>query len=142
MRLARLGILLPVVLAGLLSACSGAAPVQEITVDAQSMEYQPASFEVTAGQSVRITFANHDVVEHDLSILEIPTSHMTESSDSMAGHDMGAMEIQPELHVAAVAGGSAQVEFTPSEPGTYEFFCTIAGHKEAGMHGTLTVKAP
>ena len=24
--------------------------------------------------------------------------------------------------------------------GTYEFYCTVAGHKEAGMVGTLTVK--
>lgn len=132
----------PVVIAGLLSACSGNASVQEIMIDAQSMQYRPATFEVKAGQPVRLTFKNDDTVEHDLSILEIPTSHMSESSDSMAGHDMSGMETQPELHVAAAAGGSGQVEFTPSKPGTYEFFCTVAGHKEAGMHGTLTVTAP
>lgn len=142
MRLARLTLLIPVVLAGLLSACSGSASVQEITIDAKSMQYQPATFEVAAGQPVRLTFKNDDTVEHDLSIIEIPTSHMSESSNSMASHDMGGMDVQPELHVAAAAGGSAQVEFTPSKPGTYEFFCTVAGHKEAGMHGTLTVATP
>jgi plastocyanin len=26
------------------------------------------------------------------------------------------------------------------KPGTYEFFCPVTGHKEAGMKGTLTVK--
>lgn len=26
------------------------------------------------------------------------------------------------------------------KPGTYQFYCQVAGHKEAGMQGTLTVK--
>ena len=34
--------------------------------------------------------------------------------------------------------GSITVTFT-AEAGTYEYFCSISGHKEAGMTGTLTV---
>jgi len=39
-------------------------------------------------------------------------------------------------------GDSATIEFTPTKAGTYEFFCTTAGHKEAGMIGTLVVREP
>ncbi len=55
---------------------------------------------------------------------------------------MGDMHDTPKLHVAAGPAAQGKLTFTPSKPGTYEFFCTVAGHKEAGMVGTLTVKAP
>ena len=58
------------------------------------------------------------------------------------GHDMGGLSEEPELHMAAAGGQSATLEFTPSKPGTYEFWCTVSGHKEAGMNGTLVVQAP
>jgi plastocyanin len=36
-------------------------------------------------------------------------------------------------------GGSSQVEAT-LKPGTYTYFCSVPGHRQAGMQGTLTVK--
>jgi uncharacterized cupredoxin-like copper-binding protein len=39
-------------------------------------------------------------------------------------------------------GQAGTLEFTPTKPGTYEFICTVPGHKEAGMVGALIVKAP
>jgi len=54
---------------------------------------------------------------------------------------MGGTSDEPKLHVAAGTGGNGTLTFTPSKPGTYAFYCTVAGHKEAGMVGTLTVIA-
>jgi plastocyanin len=36
-------------------------------------------------------------------------------------------------------GGASQVEAT-LKPGTYTYFCSVPGHRQAGMQGTLTVK--
>lgn len=124
-----------------LAACAAAPAAQEITITAQGMTYQPASFEVTAGQPVRLVLQNDDVVEHDFSIMAFPMSGMSSQQEDMPGHNMGDMATQPELHVAAPVGGQGVLEFTPSKPGTYTFSCTIAGHMEAGMLGTLTVRA-
>jgi len=37
-------------------------------------------------------------------------------------------------------GETKPLKFTPKDAGTYPIECDIAGHKEAGMTGTLTVK--
>ena len=128
-----------------LAACSGSAasaqPV-EIMVQASGMTYQPTTIEVTAGQPVKLMFQNTDALEHDFSIMEIPMEMTGATQEAMPGHDMSGMAEEPELHVAAMMNQSAVLEFTPSKPGTYEFYCTVAGHKDAGMVGTLVVKEP
>ena len=135
-------LLLISIVAGLLSACATTPSVTKITVDASAMKYQPASIEVKLGQPVELTFNNTDAVDHDFTIMEIPTEHITAASEPVAGHDMSHMASEPELHMAVAMGKSGTLSFTPTKSGTYEFFCTVAGHKEAGMVGTLVVTAP
>jgi uncharacterized cupredoxin-like copper-binding protein len=128
----------------LVAACSGPlgpAPATAVSVEVKEFAFTPAALEVQVGQPVALTLANNGTLEHDFSILEFPTSGPSSSEGGM-DHDMGEMAETPDLHVAAAVGQSATLEFTPSKAGTYEFFCTVAGHKEAGMVGTLVVTAP
>jgi uncharacterized cupredoxin-like copper-binding protein len=37
-------------------------------------------------------------------------------------------------------GGQLDLYFVLVKTGTFEVFCTIAGHKERGMAGTLTIQ--
>ena len=37
------------------------------------------------------------------------------------------------------SGENVAISFTPEKPGSYEFYCNVAGHLEAGMKCTLTV---
>lgn len=138
--------LIPVLLfaAAIIAACSGSPSTgaNEITLEVSNLQYQPATIEVAAGQWVRMTMRNNDSVEHDFSILEIPMATMGATAAPMVGHDMGGLDVQPQLHMVAAMGATNTVEFTPTKPGAYEFFCAVPGHKDAGMKGTLVVKAP
>jgi plastocyanin len=39
-----------------------------------------------------------------------------------------------------VAPGGTSTVAAALKPGTYTYFCTVPGHRQAGMQGTLTVK--
>ena len=51
-------------------------------------------------------------------------------------HDFVIDEL--DVKVALPAGETTKVTFQAG-PGTYTFYCSIPGHREAGMEGTLTV---
>ena len=127
----------------LLGACASRPQPQAITLTATTMIYDPSAFEATAGVPVELTFVNEDALEHDFSVLEIPVESVSEADAASAEHEMemGAAAVDPVLHVAAEPGATNNLTFTPTKPGTYEFFCTVAGHKEAGMVGTMVVLA-
>ncbi len=146
------------------SSAAAVAPRTAVTLKATDIAYDNNRIEVVAGRPVKLTLHNNGALEHDFSIIEIPHTgeviveemgehgsdghnEMGEHSeigghDEMSDHDMGHMDLDPDVHVFAPTGGSQTIEFTPSTPGEYEFYCTVAGHKEAGMVGTLVVTAP
>jgi plastocyanin len=41
---------------------------------------------------------------------------------------------------AVVTGGGVSTVTATVAPGTYTFYCSVDGHRAAGMQGTLTVK--
>jgi uncharacterized cupredoxin-like copper-binding protein len=143
MQLYRLGLSLAV--AFLLNACGAASSTtlttQKLHVTAKEFAYTPTTLEITSGQLIEITLQNTGAVEHDFSVTEIDlVASRTSADEAQSAHMMGGMGEQPKLHVAAAAGGQSTLIFTPTKPGQYQFYCTVAGHKDAGMSGVLTVK--
>jgi plastocyanin len=61
---------------------------------------------------------------------------------SSTGHDIALKDASgKELGGGKVVKGGGVSEFTASvKPGKYEYLCTVPGHEEGGMKGTLTVK--
>ena len=69
--------------------------------------------------NVTIDFSNPQALEHDVAI------------EDSSGKVVGQTELVGE------GSTSAPVKL---KPGTYHYFCTVPGHRDAGMEGTLTVK--
>ena len=136
-------IFVSLILAVFITGCGSAAPQTgtEINVTATDFAYAPSSITIPAGEPVTLKLTNNGAVEHDYVIEKINVTDVS-ASESMPAehHQMGDMP-EYDLHFYAKAGETATLQFTALEPGTYEVFCSIKGHKEAGMIGTLVVAA-
>jgi plastocyanin len=93
--------------------------VQIETVSSSALEYAEKEVTAKAGK-VSIEFTNPQSLAHDVAV------------ESSSGELIGKTEL--------VASGSANATIGNLEPGTYTFYCTVPGHREAGMEGTLTVE--
>ena len=100
-----------------------AAPVApEAKVVATDLKFTPATIQAKVGQPLKVVFENKGVIEHDITF---PT--------------LKAKEPASALKSVAKPGQTTTLTVTPTAAGTYEYICTIPGHKEAGMKGTINV---
>jgi nitrite reductase (NO-forming) len=89
-----------------------------VAINASEFKFSPTSMQVPLGQKVTFTLNNTGVVEHDFSVQNTGFA------------------------LTAGPGQTATGEFTFDKPGVFDFFCSIPGHKDAGMKGTLSVVDP
>lgn len=80
--------------------------------------YQPNGLTAQPG-NVTITYDNPSPVPHSIAVA------------TANGNVLG--EVQP------FTAGKQSVQLSNLAPGEYTFYCTVPGHREAGMEGTLTV---
>ena len=84
-----------------------------IAIDAAISGFVPPEIEASEGE-ITVSITNLDAFDHDFTI--------------------------DELDVKLLLGANETVDTTfTATPGTYTFYCSIPGHREAGMEGTLTV---
>jgi plastocyanin len=94
---------------------------EKVSLQANSegqLEYDTKSLSAKAGK-VSVDFTNSSSLPHNVTI------------ESSSGEKVGA--------TPTFTGGSKSVSVN-LKPGTYKFFCSVPGHRQAGMEGTLTVK--
>ncbi|MCE7883865.1 MAG: hypothetical protein DYH08_08405 [Actinobacteria bacterium ATB1] len=91
-----------------------AAGAREVEVTADSFEFSPPRIEATAGEDLAIVLTSEDSM-HDFVIDEL------------------------DAHVVAQRGETAKGGVNGLEPGTYTYYCSVSGHRNAGMEGKLVV---
>lgn len=89
---------------------------REVEVTASSLSFDPDEITITAGEDVAIVLTSTDLL-HDFTV------------DGL------------DVHVAADADETVEGGLRADEPGEYTYYCTVPGHREAGMEGTLIVEA-
>jgi len=82
------------------------------------LKYDTKRLTVNAGK-VSIVFTNMSPLEHNVTL------------ESSGGHVLG--------HTPTFHGGTKTLSLN-LKPGVYKFFCSVPGHRQAGMEGELVVK--
>lgn len=109
-------------------------------IASDELKFTAKTLSVRAGQPVRLVIDNgQNTVLHDWTIEHIAVEDVATDGSDDGGHGGHGADAEYDLHVAVDAGDSGTIEFTPTKPGQYEFICTVTGHAEGGMTGTLTV---
>lgn len=102
---------------GAAAGAGGPGGTIEIAADESELKFDKTELTTKPGK-VKIDFENPSSIPHDVEI-------------EAEGKELGGTE---EITKSKT---TATVEL---EPGTYTFFCSVPGHREAGMEGTLVVK--
>lgn len=120
----------------MLTGCGGGP--KTVKIEAQHMKFSKTEISLKAGETVKLLLVNKDTEIHDFTVDLIPVDVIAQTASPEA--HTHSDEDEPDLHVAAAAGAKGWVEFTPMEPGTYTFYCSVSGHAGMGMEGRLIVK--
>lgn len=98
------------------SAPTKAGTIAPTTLSTANFAFDRQELRVRAGQPVELRLLNRDPFAHSF--------------------DLDAWQV----HQLMLTGEASVARFTPTEPGTFTFYCGIPGHRQSGMTGTLVVE--
>ncbi|MBK5224166.1 MAG: cupredoxin domain-containing protein [Acidimicrobiia bacterium] len=87
-----------------------------VRIEATEFAFSPGDVTIKAGEPTTVEFVNAGSVEHDFTVDDI------------------------DFKVTAAAAKTGTGELTVPEAGEYTFYCSVPGHREGGMEGTLVVE--
>ena len=99
----------------ILTACS-VPQTRSFDMIGEDFRFSPDTLRVNEGDTVKINFSNPDVVPH---LIDLPAFNQ---------------------HIALAPGGEFTLEFVVDKTGSFRFVCSVPGHEEAGMVGSVIVE--
>lgn len=114
-------------------------PVVELEVNlgnsANELKFFPNQLELKAGQRYKLLLHNPSSQKHYFTAKDFADGSWTQKVEA------GKVEIKGSIRELELKpGAEAEWFLVPLKPGTYYLHCTIPGHTEAGMTGSITVK--
>lgn len=91
-------------------------PPLAFSTTATEFQFSPNTITAKPGQPINLSLVNAGTVQHNFTF---PDANVL---------------------ITSVPGKTSKGSFRAPGPGTYTFFCSIPGHREAGMVGTITVQ--
>ena len=118
-----------------------AAPKEVLyLVEMTNFAFTPAVLEVGVGEVLEIAIQNVEAVLHDFTIDEIDADVHVSYLGGTGQHAHAEPELDADVHFALTEPGSGVVHIKVHEPGEYVIYCSVPGHRESGMEGTLIVR--
>ncbi|MGN7472166.1 cupredoxin domain-containing protein [Brevibacillus sp. SAFN-007a] len=110
-------------------------PLEVVKLVAVDFSYKPSEIYIKKGTPTKVTFKNEGNVEHDFEL--VSDEDILIQTTSSTNHQHGKTAAK-KVHLHAKPGETATVVLKATAAGTYQFYCTIPGHKESGMVGRIT----
>lgn len=102
---------------------------------ANELKFFPDQVQLVAGRKYNLLLSNSSPQKHYFTAREFASNSWTQKVDAGNVEIKGAiqeLELRPNTSAAWV--------LVPMKSGSYPLRCTIPGHTEAGMTGTITIK--
>lgn len=101
-----------------------------------TMKFTPDHLDVKKGEQIRFVIQNKGALKHEFMLASVKDNdkhaEMMKKFPDMEHDDPNAQSVDP--------GKTAEILWHFTKPGKFEFACLIPGHREAGMHGFVTVR--
>lgn len=109
--------------------------MQEATVELDEFSFTPNELTFEAGVPYELTLRNVGQEKHYFTAHEFYRAIATRKAET----EQSEVKVPYFTAIEVYPGQEVELYFIPILPGTFELFCEIEGHADAGMRGSITV---